>query len=277
MRDNAITYQRKIIGVEKNLGFLYVPAEARALMPSETGIIVVQLAGEGKQKELSYNADYNRIFGLTNWYKKNTVQVGSLLTVVVSEEKVSVSIAKESIIEESIEIPEPTEASIDISGLSSQAKGNIGEDRVKEIILLYSQGLFNVYKPVIDNRGIDLIILKEGIFLPIYLQVKTRYNVSKNDQLTLTISGNTFKSHHAFYIVGISFNPTTFEVDDKILLLPSKDLVELGIQLNHKNSLRVSASYTDKTKSKFARFFVSKEEFVEKLMEKFEAMSELIK
>lgn len=277
MKNNTITYQRKIIGVEEKLGFLYVPSEARELMPFETGKIMVQLEGENKQRELSYNSDYNRIFGLTNWYKKNGILAGCILTVVVSKEKVIVSIAKESIFEEPSDLLEPVKASIDLSGLSSQVKGNIGEDRIKEIILLYSQGLFNVYKPVIDNRGIDLIVLKEGIFLPIFLQVKTRFNVSKNDQLILTISGNTFKSHHAFYIVGISFNPNTLELDDKILLLPSKDLEKLGIQLNHKNNWRVSVPYSNTTKSKFGQFFVSKEEFVEKLLEKFESMSELIK
>ena len=51
-------------------------------------------------------------------------------------------------------------------------KGNIGEDEAKEIILKYSQGLLNVYKPVIDDRGIDLIVLKEKLYTPVYLQVK---------------------------------------------------------------------------------------------------------
>ena len=56
-----------------------------------------------------------------------------------------------------------------------------------------------------------------------------------------------------------------------------KQAKKLGTRLNHKNNCRVPVSYTDTTKSKFAKFFVSKEEFVEKLMEKFEAMGELIK
>lgn len=272
-----IKYQRKIIGVEKKLGFLYVPAQGQSLMPSETGTVSVLLQGESKPRSLSYNADYNRIFGLTGWYKKNNVEVGTPVDVELTNELLKLSVAASPLIIDETPVTEEETNSIDISGLSSAAKGNIGEDRVKELILLYSQGLLNVFKPVIDNRGIDLIVLKEGVFLPIYLQVKSRFNVSKNEQLVLTISGNTFKSHHAFYIVGISFNPQSLELDDKILFMPSKELEKHGIKLNHKGNWRVTVPYNDTTKSKFARYFISKEELVEKLIEKFEAMAELIK
>lgn len=273
---DSIKYQRKIIGVEKKLGFLYVPAQAQILMPSETTQVMVQLQGEPRPRALNYNADYKRIFGLTSWYKSNKIDIGTPVDVELTTAILKISVASTPLIIEEIE-DETKIAPIDISGLSSAAKGNIGEDRVKELILIYSQGLLNVFKPVIDNRGIDLIVLKEGVFMPIYLQIKTRYNVSKNDQLILTISGNTFKSHHAFYIIGISFNPKTLELDNKILFLPSKDLEKHGIKLNHKGNWRVAVSYSDTTKSKFAKYFINKEELVEKLIEKFESMAELIR
>ena len=41
--NNTITYQRKLIGKEVELGFLYVPAEARAELPNENAELNVLL------------------------------------------------------------------------------------------------------------------------------------------------------------------------------------------------------------------------------------------
>ncbi|PKP12068.1 MAG: hypothetical protein CVU09_00805 [Bacteroidetes bacterium HGW-Bacteroidetes-4] len=277
MPKESVKYQRQIIGVEKKLGFLYVPAQARQLLPSETGKVMVHLEGDSKPKERSYNADYNRIFGLTSWYKKYNLDKGHTLDVEVSADLIKVSIATEAIIEEPDEIEDSSV--IDISGLSSQAKGNIGEDRVKEVILLNSQGLLNVYKPVIDDRGIDLIVLKEGVFHSIYLQVKSRFNVGKNNQLILTISKNTFKPHHAYYLVGISYDPAKAEIGEHILFIPSKKVIELAttVQNNGKESYRINVSYSNTGNSKYSKYFMSKTEFVDALLEKFEIMGEMIK
>lgn len=277
MSQESVKYQRQIIGVEKKLGFLYVPAQARQLMPNETGKVMVHLEGDSKPKERSYNADYNRIFGLTSWYKKNNLDKGQTLNVEISADIIKVSIASETIMEEADETEDSSV--IDISGLSSQAKGNIGEDRVKEVILLNSQGLLNVYKPVIDDRGIDLIVLKEGVFHSIYLQVKSRFNVSKNNQLILTISKNTFKPHHAYYLVGISYDPDKAEIGEQILFMPSKKVIELAttVQNKGKEFYRITVSYNGSGKSRYSKYFMSKNEFVETLLEKFEIMGEMIK
>ena len=40
---HSIKYQRKLIGVEKKLGFLYVPAEARAMLPNENAEIKLKV------------------------------------------------------------------------------------------------------------------------------------------------------------------------------------------------------------------------------------------
>lgn len=271
-----LKYQRKIIGVERKLGFLYVPVQAQHLMPIRSGKVLVLLEGESRSIELSYNNDYNRIFGLTKWYKKMGIELGIELDVEVSSSLIRISRSNINLNTE-IKLGQEVIDVVDISGLSSAEKGNIGEDRAKELILLYGQGLLNVFKPVIDNRGIDLIVLREGVFLPIYLQVKSRFNVKRDDQLVLTISGNTFRSHHAFFILGVSFNPQTLELDDKILCLPSKDLERLGVKLSYKNNLRVAVPYNSTTQSKFAKYFIKKSELVEKLVDKFEAMAELIR
>ena len=270
----TVTYQRKLIAVEKKLGFLYVPAKARELLPNKNTEINVMLPGEEKSSIKTFNADHNRIFGLTPLYKKYKLKTGDMVSVEISEDLISINLQQLEKIEDSEEKEE--ENFIDVSGLSSQSKGNIGEDRVKEVILLYSQGLLNVYKPVIDDRGIDLIVLKEKIYNPIYIQVKTRFNVHKRNRLILTINGSTFKPHHSYYIVGLSFNQEKMEMADQILFIPSREIPELASRLSDGN-WRVTVSLTNgKTTGKYKKYFVTKEELVNKLLERIDLVNEIV-
>lgn len=274
MMSESMRYQRKLIGVEKKLGFLYVPAEVRAMLPNENAEVKVLLPGENKPKIKSYNSDHNRIFGLTPFYKKYDLSAGDMISVEVSQELINITLKEKTKIEDSEE--KEDDNFIDVSGLSSQSKGNIGEDRIKEIILLYSQGLLNVYKPVIDDRGIDLIVLKEKIYNPVYIQVKTRFNVHKRNRLILTINGNTFKSHHSYYVIGLSFNQEKMEMDENILFIPSKEIPELASQLSD-GSWRVTVSLTNgKTTGKYKKYFVSKEELVNRLLERIDLVNEIV-
>jgi hypothetical protein len=273
---NTITYQRKLIGKEVELGFLYVPAEARAELPNENAELNVLLPNAKTTEKHSYNSDYNRIFGLTSFYRDNNLAAGSIIEVEVSQEQVKIKLNNiEAVLENDEE--EDDENFIDMSGLSSQMKGNIGEDWAKEIILLYSQGLLNVYKPVIDDRGIDLIVLKEKLYTPIYLQVKTRFNVHKRNRLILTINGNTFKPHHSYYIVAFSFDQSKMKMSDKILLIPSQEVENLGVKLADGN-WRITVSMAGgKTTGKYKDYLVSKEAFVNTLLERIETISSIIK
>lgn len=271
---NAITYQRKLIEVETRLGFLYVPANARGPLPTQSDELMVIIKNTTNPQIKKYNADHNRIFGMTAFYNELGVKEGDILTVEVTKQLITISAKEVEVIEDSEETDE--ENFIDTSGLSSQSKGNIGEDRVKEIILLYSQGLLNVYKPVIDDRGIDLIVLKEKIYNPIYIQVKTRFNVHKRNRLILNINGNTFKVHHSYYIVGLSFNPTKMEMNEEILFLPSKDVPKLASRLTS-GDYRITISMAKgKTTGKYKKYFVTKEQLVNKLIERIDLVNEIV-
>lgn len=272
---NKISYQRKIIGVEQKLGFLYVPAEVRELLPDDNCEIDVFLEGKSKPEKKAFNADHNRIFGLIPFYKAHKLEKGDLLNVEVTKEYIRIEVGKTEVIEDTEEFER--EDFIDISGLSSQAKGNIGEDRVKEIILMYSQGLLNVFKPVIDDRGIDLIVLKEGIYNPIYIQVKSRFNVHKRNRLIINLKGNTFKAHHSYFVVGVYFDHQTLEIGNKILFIPSNKISQLGVKLSS-GDWRITVSMKNGlTTGKYKDLLISKEEFVNKLLEKIDALHEVVK
>lgn len=273
----SIKYQRQIIGVEKKLGFLYVPAQGQEYMPKKNGEFSILLQGEKKPIKLRYNADHKRVFGLAAWYNKFSVKAGTILNIELDNSLMKLSIA--SVTEQPDDEVEESEKLIDISGLSSGTKGNIVEDRVKELILLYGQGLLNVYKPVVDNRGIDLIVMRNGVFMPIFLQVKSRFNAVKNGSLLIDVGDNTFAVHHSFYIVGVAFNPATLEIEDKILLVPSKDYAQHSNIMTSKGRTfrRMTVSMKDKTKAAGAKYFIRKSELVEKLMEKFEVLETILK
>lgn len=272
----SIKYQRKIIGVERKLGFLYIPAQGQEFMPAETSKVWVLLEGNNKPSELSYNAAHKRIFGLTNWYNKSNVLAGTIIDVELTKEQIKISVAKSKII-----MPDKEDETdlIDLSGLSSGAKGNIVEDRIKELILLYGQGLLNVYKPVVDNRGIDLVVMKNGFFYPIFIQVKSRFNAVKKGSILIDVGENTFSVHNSFYIVGAAFNPATLEMEDRILFIPSKEYEANSnvVSINGKNKRRFTVSLKNDTVAKRAKYFIKKSELVDKLMEMFEEMGKYYK
>lgn len=270
---SKISYIRKIIEVEFRLGFLYVPAKGQPHLPQESTKITVHFSGEKEQmKQLLYNTDYNRIFGLTSWYKQNNIKTGDVLVVAIEDQEVRISSPKglKKKITSSEEIKE--DKGIDISNLSSGAKGNIVEDRVKELVLLLGQGLLNVYKPVIDNEGIDLIVLKSGQFHPLFLQVKSRYNALESQKLTLTISGN-FKAHHSYFLIGVPFDSQSMQMGEKILCVPSKQVLEKAI-VSSSGKLRIVASLKSNSKDQWQEFMLSKEQFIEVLFNKFALMEE---
>jgi len=273
----SIKYQRKIIGVEKKLGFLYIPAQGQEFMPAQTSKVSVLLGGDSKAYELSYNANHKRIFGLTSWYKKKNIEAGTLLNIELTHLQIRIFTTKQHII-----IPGEEDAEqefIDLSSLSSGAKGNIVEDRIKELILLYGQSLLNVYKPVVDNRGIDLVIMQNGFFYPIFIQVKSRFNAVKKGSILIDVGESTFSIHNSFYIVGAAFNPSTLELEDRLLFIPSKDYEAYSaiVSVKGKNKRRFTVSLKEGTKSKGAKYFIKKSELVEKLVEKFEEMGKYYK
>lgn len=260
-------HKRRIIEVEKRLGFLYVPTKLRSNLIVNEEQIKVRF--DGRELILRYNANYNRIFGLTDLYRNANIDEGDFLLLKINGDALEISkyIDADNQTEE-----ENTVDTFDISGLSSRAKGNIAEDRVKEYILLYSQGLLNVYKPVIDEDGVDLIALQSGIFHPVYLQIKSRYNVMEDGQMILTITGNTFKSHHSFYLVAVSFNKQTLEIDDKILFIPSEVIEEKAIRLSNGN-LRLVASLKNGSQNQWCPYIVSKLQLAEKIIEIISSMN----
>ncbi|AZB34255.1 hypothetical protein [Chryseobacterium bernardetii] len=86
-------YIRKIIDVESRLGFMFVPAKAQEYLPAKNSKIKVHTSGVKKNSQtLMYSSEYNRIYGLTAWYKQNNVIRDTLLEISIKNSEVYISI-----------------------------------------------------------------------------------------------------------------------------------------------------------------------------------------
>lgn len=263
---------RKLIDVEVKLGFLHIPASGIELMPDTSTNI--EAIVDNQDKNLKYNAKHRRIFGLTKWYRLHKLEVGDIITIIKDKNKYELKFSKKG----SITQAEETKSLIDITGLSTQSKGDIVEDRIKELIVLHGQGLLNVYRPVTDTHGVDLIITKSGMFQPIFLQVKSRFNLQKTGYFLMDINKKTFTPHHSYFVVGAYFNATETEIHNYILLIPSAEVAKAStVKAKKRESYRITNHLSLQSKGKWAKYLIQKTDLANKLLEKFEEIAKYVK
>ena len=235
--------KRLILPYEREPGKLYIPDELRPLSV-KNGKVLVRYGDIEEFADCDASDKY--ISGLSDFYSRAGLDVGKILELDVEGDVLLLS--------------DP----FDMSVLSNITKGNIIEDRIKEYIFLYGRGELSVFKPVIDDNGIDLIAMRRGVYHPIYLQVKSRFNVGKSGEMVLFFSQNTFKIHDDFFIVGVSFNNETIEVDDKILFVPSRIVEEYGILLDN-GQIQITVPYIEECESIWSPYFIKKSQLAVKI------------
>jgi len=271
---------RKIIAKEIELGFLRVPVSLKKYFPKIKDKIFCII--DGRTKKLTYNPKYGRLFGLVDYFRKNEATPNDIVEFEIrGDNKIILNFKKVGEKEKEI-IPidiKDAEEIINVSELPSQTKGNIVEQRIAELILLYGQGLLNVYKPISDIEGIDLIVVKRGIFQPIFIQVKSRYNL-RNGNLQIGVKYNNFITHHSFFIVAAYFDPKEIDIYDYLIFISSDDFKKKTsvVNRNKKNAKYVLTSPINKEyNGKFANYIIKKENLVNKIFEKFKEIEKYIK
>jgi hypothetical protein len=279
--EEKIRFKKKLIAVEIELGFLYVPIKDKNALPPESSVIGIFVRNSKFPKQVKWNHKIKRIYGLVEFYRLNKAKPGDkVLVEFLGGKAYKISFIKNTSAEGSgPETQQEAEQLIDLSQLSSQAKGDIVEDRIKELILLYGQGLLNVYKPTNDAEGIDLIVVKNGIFQPIFLQVKSNYKLHTGKNLLVQVGDKTFKSHHTMYIVGAYFDPKKLEVHDKIALIPSNKMDKKGNVVKFqkgKTGKRMTIPLSENSHAKHIKYIIKKTDFVNKLLEKFSEIEKVL-
>jgi len=180
------------------------------------------------------------------------------------------------------EFPPPedeAEEIIDIGEVSSQGKGNIVESRIKELIILYSQGILNVYEPAADIEGIDLVVLKRKIFQPLFIQVKSKFKLRGNN-FQIGIKASAISPHHTFFVVGAYYNPQKMDIDDYIVFIPSEVFIKRANIINKgkKNETYVLNTLLRRdANNKFSEFVIRKDNLVTKIFKKFQEIERYYK
>ncbi len=286
--DQKAQFEKKLIAIEIELGFLRIPKESVGFMAPESGTVWLKFDDDKSAIQSTWNKKHQRIFGLTSFYKEKNAKPGDKVIVEFVGSKSGktefykldlVKIKPEDIRKEEITESEAEEI-IDLSGLSSQAKGDIVEDRIKELVLLYGQGLLNVYKPTNDTEGIDLIVVKNGVYQPLFLQIKSNYKLQGGRSLLMQVGEKTLHPHHTLFVVGAYFNPKELEINDNLAFIPSEVVYREGqkVRLSGTTTMRrVTVSLKDGSRAKFTEYLVKKTDFVNKLLEKFKEIERYYK
>jgi hypothetical protein len=124
----------------------------------------------------------------------------------------------------------------------------------------------------------SLVVVKNGVFQPLFLQVKGRYSLNKGSFIA-DIRLKTFNSHHTYYVVCAFFNTQTLEIDDDILFIPTEKLEVLGNIINARKDkrYRIAARLAEQSKGKWAPYLIKKADLASRLLEKFEEIEKYYK
>lgn len=279
--ENIIIDQRRLIAKEIELGFLRIPVKMKSYFPKENGD--VEFIVNSKNQKLHFNAKYSRIFGLVNFFRNNEASPNDIVKFEIDtfKNQIRLFFIKADSYERAMSSIDEHEANeiVNISDLSTQAKGNIVEQRIAELILLYGQGMLNVYKPIADIEGIDLIILKKGVFQPVFIQVKSRFNL-RNGQLQISLKKEKLKPHHTFFVVGAYFDSKKVDVHDHLVFIPTIEFAKIAtvVRRDTEDALLVlTTRLASENNGRYSDYIIKKANLVNKIFEKFAEIEKYIK
>jgi len=265
-------FVKRLIPIEITLGFVRVPNKYKELFPRTDSSITFYLGSSKRRSRLHYNSKHQRITGLANFFRLNNAKPRDVLEFekIRSNEFILRLIKTKGQVDLGFSFDEAKEI-IDPKKIKPSVKGRIIENRIKEILILYSQGLLSVYEPEIDTKGIDLIVLKEGLYRPIFLQVKGKFNLRGNN-FQIGVKQKSLIPHKSLFIIGAYFNPQKMDLDDYLVFIPSKEFVERASLVN-RNTERATYVLTTPLRldgnNRFSSFIIRKENLVSKIFEEF--------
>ena len=276
-------FTKNLIAIEIELGFVRVSNRYKNLFPSTKSKIRVYLGNAQTGSEVGYNPKHQRIFGLVKFFRSGKAKPKDILEIEkLDNRKFRLIIKKLKPQEkEKLELSqEEAEEIIDLSGLGSKVKGDIVEDRIKDLILLYGQGLLNVYRPSSDIEGVDLVVKKKDVFQPLFIQVKSRWKLLGKRGLLFQIAEKNFKSHHTYYLIGAYFDPRQLALHDLLVFIPTKKIKKEATIIKNKDrriSYRFTVPLDLNSKSRFTKYLIRKTDLVNELFEKFERLEEVLR
>lgn len=176
--------------------------------------------------------------------------------------------------EEIVSIKEKKEPEYTITeDLSSKQKGDIAEARVAELIVLYGDKALSCYKPISDDEGIDLIVKEKGSLKTLYLQVKSRFELTPkgSKQFIQTPSVDSIVNSYKMALVFVYFDVSRGDIYDKIWFVPAPDfiqkahLIPANKEKKRKEKYRFNANI-EKEEGRFGEFLIDKRDLANAIL-----------
>lgn len=107
--------------------------------------------------------------------------------------------------------------------LGSTQKGKAVESLVAATCIIGSDGKLSVSIPMVDDEGIDLVFTSKENRKSLFIQVKSRFTLSKKGNYRTQIRKKSFIPQKDFFIMCIFYNRQQAKLGDLLWLIPSID------------------------------------------------------
>ena len=139
--------------------------------------------------------------------------------------------------------------------LSSKQKGDIAENRIAEIIMLYGNKL-SCYKPISDDEGIDLIVKKKETKDVFFIQVKSIWR--ERGVVVATVKRDSVLGKKNLGIVFCVFNTEDAEMGDLLWFIPANKFIKkAGFNKKYKRYVFV-AGRNKRESNKWDQYLIDK-------------------
>lgn len=140
--------------------------------------------------------------------------------------------------------------------LSSKQKGDIAENRVAEIILMYGNNL-SCYKPISDDEGIDLIVKDKKSGKVFFIQVKSVWRSS--GVVVATVRKDSIQRSKDMGVVFCVFDTEEGEMSNYLWFIPARDFLKNRPGFNKKYRRYIFvAGKGQKETNRWNRFLIDK-------------------
>ncbi|RMF92727.1 MAG: hypothetical protein D6734_11680 [Candidatus Schekmanbacteria bacterium] len=156
------------------------------------------------------------------------------------------------------------EKSYKISKLSSRQKGDIAENRIIELILLYGSNLA-CYKPTSDDEGIDLIIKDKITEHTFFIQVKSIWRTQ--GPVVTSIKKHSIVDRKKLGIVICVFDVEEGEISEYLWFIPAMDLARKApLNKKYQRYIFVSGRKQRETNN-WNQYLIDKRDLAETILE----------
>lgn len=105
--------------------------------------------------------------------------------------------------------------------LGSTQKGKVVESLIAATCILGSDGELSVSVPLVDDEGVDLILTPKGGGRSIFVQVKSRFMLTKRGHYRSQIRKKTFVPREDYYIIFSYYDSDRAQLGETLWLVPS--------------------------------------------------------